>query len=137
MGIYGFVRIAMPMLPDTWRRYALVFIIVGVISVIYGALVAPAQTSFKRMIAYTSINHMGYILLAGGAAGTLSGTDTQARSLAVTGAVTQIVSHGLLTGPCSRSPALRTTESHCSTVSAAARATRNCTPRSGPPARRA
>ncbi len=98
MGTYGFVRIAMPMLPDTWRRYAVVFIIVGVISVIYGALVALAQTSFKRMIAYTSVNHMGYILLAVGAAGALSGTDTQARSLAVTGAVTQMVSHGLLTG---------------------------------------
>jgi NADH-quinone oxidoreductase subunit M len=66
--------------------------------VVYGALVALAQTDFKRMIAYTSVNHMGYIILAVGAAGALAGTDTQARSLAVTGAVTQMVSHGLLTG---------------------------------------
>jgi NADH-quinone oxidoreductase subunit M len=98
MGTYGFVRIAMPMLPDAWRRYALVFVVVGVVSVIYGALVALAQTNLKRMIAYTSVNHMGYILLAVGAAGILGGTDLQARSLAVTGAVTQMVSHGLLTG---------------------------------------
>ncbi len=98
MGTYGFVRIAMPMLPGTWRRYATVFVVVGVVSVIYGALVALAQTNFKRMIAYTSVNHMGYILLAVGAAGILAGTNGQARALAVTGAVTQMVSHGLLTG---------------------------------------
>ncbi|MEU0683454.1 MULTISPECIES: complex I subunit 4 family protein [Streptomyces] len=98
MGTYGFVRIAMPLLPGSWRRYALVFVVVGAVSVVYGALVALAQTDFKRMIAYTSVNHMGYVVLAVGAAGTLAGTDAQARSLAVTGAVTQMVSHGLITG---------------------------------------
>jgi NADH-quinone oxidoreductase subunit M len=98
MGTYGFFRIAMPMLPGDWRRYAAVFVVLGVISVIYGALVALAQASFKRMIAYTSVNHMGYILLAAGAAGILAHGEAQARSLAVTGAVTQMVSHGLLTG---------------------------------------
>lgn len=98
MGTYGFVRIAMPALPDAWRRYALVFVVVGVVSVLYGALVALAQTDFKRMIAYTSVNHMGYVILAAGAAGILAGSDAQARALAVTGAVTQMVSHGLITG---------------------------------------
>jgi NADH-quinone oxidoreductase subunit M len=98
MGTYGFVRIAMPMLPDTWRRYALVFVIVGVVSVLYGALVALAQFDFKRMVAYTSVNHMGYIILAVGAAGLVGGSQAQARQLAVTGAVTQMVSHGLITG---------------------------------------
>lgn len=98
MGTYGFVRIAMPLLPATWRQYALVFVVVGVVSVLYGALVALAQSNFKRMIAYTSVNHMGYIVLAVGAAGLIAGTDAQARALAVTGAVTQMVSHGLLTG---------------------------------------
>ncbi len=97
MGTYGFVRIAMPMLPGAWRSYALVFVIVGVISVLYGALVALAQTSFKRMVAYTSVNHMGYVLLAVGAAGLVAGSDATARSVAVTGAVTQMVSHGLIT----------------------------------------
>ncbi|MGA5443172.1 complex I subunit 4 family protein [Streptomyces griseoincarnatus] len=98
MGAYGFVRIAMPLLPGSWRQYALVIVVVGAVSVVYGALVALAQTDFKRMIAYTSVNHMGYVVLAVGAAGTLAGTDAQARSLAVTGAVTQLVSHGLITG---------------------------------------
>lgn len=98
MGTYGFVRVAMPMLPEAWRRYALVFIVVGVISVLYGALVALAQRDFKRMVAYTSVNHMGYIVLGVGAAGVLAGTDVQARTLATTGAVTQMVSHGLITG---------------------------------------
>lgn len=98
MGTYGFVRIAMPLLPGSWRHYALLFIVVGAVSAVYGALVAMAQTDFKRMIAYTSVNHMGYIILAVGAAGILAGTDAQARSLAVTGAVVQMVSHGLLTG---------------------------------------
>ncbi|WP_199516700.1 complex I subunit 4 family protein [Nucisporomicrobium flavum] len=98
MGTYGFLRIAMPMLPEAWRRYAVVAVVVGVVSVLYGALVALAQTSFKRMIAYTSVNHMGYILLAVGAAGLVAGTDPQARAVALTGAVTQMVSHGLITG---------------------------------------
>jgi NADH-quinone oxidoreductase subunit M len=96
MGTYGFVRIAMPMLPDAWRRYAGLIIVVGVVSVLYGALVALAQQDIKRLIAYTSVNHMGYIILAVGAAG-LAG-DAAARRLAVTGAVTQMVSHGLITG---------------------------------------
>jgi NADH-quinone oxidoreductase subunit M len=97
MGTYGLVRIAMPMLPDAWRRYALVFLIVGLVGVLYGALVALAQDNVKRLVAYTSVNHMGYIVLALGAAG-YAGGDTDAQRLAVTGAVTQMVSHGLVTG---------------------------------------
>ncbi|MGY5883600.1 complex I subunit 4 family protein [Modestobacter lacusdianchii] len=97
MGTYGFVRIAMPVLPDAWQAAAWVVIAVGVVSALYGALVALAQTDVKRMIAYTSINHMGYVVLAVGAAG-LAGSGTAARELAVTGAVTQMVSHGLTTG---------------------------------------
>ncbi|MFC4050863.1 NuoM family protein [Actinomadura syzygii] len=97
MGAYGLVRIAMPMLPDAWRRYALVILIVGLVSVLYGALVALAQDNVKRLVAYSSVNHMGYIVLALGAAGYAAG-GTDARRLAVTGAVTQMVGHGLVTG---------------------------------------
>jgi NADH-quinone oxidoreductase subunit M len=97
MGTYGFVRIAMPMLPGAWRGLAWVVVAVGVVSVIYGALVALAQTDLKRMIAYTSINHMGYVVLAVGAAGLVSSGDDVAREVAVTGSVTQMVSHGLIT----------------------------------------
>jgi NADH-quinone oxidoreductase subunit M len=98
MGTYGFVRIAMPILPDAWRQYAVAAVVVGVVSVLYGALVALAQTDVKRMIAYTSVNHMGYVVLGVGAAGILAGSDEQARQLATTGAVTQMVAHGLITG---------------------------------------
>ncbi|MEV5827479.1 NADH-quinone oxidoreductase subunit M [Spirillospora sp. NPDC052242] len=99
MGAYGLVRIAMPMLPDAWRRYALAVLVVGLVSVLYGALVALAQDDIKRLVAYTSVNHMGYVVLALGAAGYAGGTDGGgARRLAVTGAVTQMVSHGLITG---------------------------------------
>ncbi|MHA7278007.1 complex I subunit 4 family protein [Arthrobacter sp. Hz1] len=97
MGTYGFVRIAMPMLPDAWRDWAWLIIVVGVISVLYGALVALAQTDLKRMIAYTSVNHMGYVVIAVGAAGVAGGSDAAAREVAVTGALTQMVSHGLIT----------------------------------------
>ena len=97
MGAYGFVRIAMPMLPDAWRAWAPVVIAVGIVSVLWGALVAFAQTDLKRMIAYTSVNHMGYVVLAVGAAGVLADGADEARGVAVTGAVTQMVSHGLLT----------------------------------------
>ncbi|WP_018653871.1 complex I subunit 4 family protein [Actinomadura flavalba] len=96
MGTYGFARIAMPLLPDAWRRYAWVIIVLGVVSVLYGALVALAQRNLKRLVAYTSVSHMGYIVLALGVAG-LAG-DAAAHRLAVTGAVTQMVSHGLVTG---------------------------------------
>ena len=101
MGTYGFVRIGMPLLPQAWRAWAWVIVIVGVISVLYGALVALAQTDLKRMIAYTSVNHMGYIVLAVGAAGLSPLSDQGARTLAINGAMFQMVSHGLVTGPCS------------------------------------
>lgn len=97
MGAYGFVRIAMPMLPEVWRAWAWVIVAVGIVSVLYGALVALAQTDLKRMIAYTSVNHMGYIVLALGAAGLLVEGAEQARSVAVTGAMVQMASHGLIT----------------------------------------
>ncbi len=97
LGTYGFVRIAMPVLPEAWQRWAWVVVVVGVVSVLWGALVALAQRDVKRMIAYTSVNHMGYVLLGLGAAG-LVAAPAAGREVAVTGAVVQMVSHGLLTG---------------------------------------
>ncbi|QKW48599.1 complex I subunit 4 family protein [Streptomyces buecherae] len=97
MGTYGFVRIAMPLLPASWRQFAHVIVVVGVVSVVWGALVALAQADLKRMIAYTSVNHMGYILLGLGAAGMVGANSEHARELATTGAVYQMVSHGLIT----------------------------------------
>ncbi|HEX2314049.1 MAG TPA: NADH-quinone oxidoreductase subunit M [Thermomonospora sp.] len=97
MGGYGLVRVAMPMLPQAWRAHAWLIVALGLVSVLYGSLVALAQENVKRLIAYTSVAHMGYIVLALGAAGTVAG-DAAARRIAVTGAVTQMVSHGLITG---------------------------------------
>ncbi|NUP80054.1 MAG: NADH-quinone oxidoreductase subunit M [Nonomuraea sp.] len=96
MGTYGLARIAVPLLPGPWRSYAWLVIVIGLVSVLYGALVALAQENLKRLIAYTSVNHMGYVVLALGAAGPAG--RTEARELAVSGAVTQMVSHGLVTG---------------------------------------
>lgn len=98
LGTYGFVRIAMPILPDAWQRWAMVVVVVGTISVLWGAFVALAQTDVKRMIAYTSVNHMGYVLLGLGAAGLVGQADEEARTIATVGALYQMVSHGLLTG---------------------------------------
>ncbi|QWC84684.1 NADH-quinone oxidoreductase subunit M [Nocardioidaceae bacterium] len=102
-GTYGFVRIAMPMFPEAWRAWAPVLLVVAIVSVLWGALVALAQTDLKRMVAYTSVNHMGYVLLGLAAAGFLGGAldgeaAEEARAVAVTGAVVLMVSHGLLTG---------------------------------------
>jgi len=84
--------------PGAWQAWAWIIIALGIISAVYGAFVALAQTNFKRMIAYTSVNHMGYILVALGAAGLVTADTVEARSIAVSGAVTQMVSHGLITG---------------------------------------
>ncbi|NHA67660.1 complex I subunit 4 family protein [Phycicoccus flavus] len=97
LGTYGFVRLGMTLLPDAWRSWAWVVLVVGVVSVLWGVLVALAQRDLKRMIAYTSVNHMGYVVLAVGAVGVVGGSTAQARSVAVSGAVTQMVSHGLVT----------------------------------------
>ena len=98
LGTYGFLRIAMPMLPDAWRSWSWVIVVVGIASVQWGALVALAQTDVKRMIAFSSVNHMGYVVLAVGAAGVLAEDDDTARTLALTGATVQMISHGLITG---------------------------------------
>jgi len=99
LGTYGLVRIAMPLLPQAWSALSWLVLAIGGISVLWGALVALGQRDVKRMIAYTSVNHMGYVVLAVGAAG-LAGqgaSSVAARQLAITGAVTQMVSHGLIT----------------------------------------
>src|SRR5690625_7932739 len=64
MGTYGFVRIAMPILPEAWQAWAWVIIVIGTVSVLYGRVVALAQTNPKRVIDNTSANHMGYLVLA-------------------------------------------------------------------------
>jgi NADH-quinone oxidoreductase subunit M len=98
MGTYGFVRILMSMMPDTWAQFALPIGILATVAIVYGALVALAQTNLKRLIAYTSINHMGYVVLGLAAAGTVVTGQEAARAVALTGATVEMVAHGLITG---------------------------------------
>jgi len=96
MGAYGLLRILLPTLPDAAARWGWGLVILGVVSLVYGALAALAQRDLKRLVAYTSINHMGYVMIGAGI-WALAG-DPAVRQLALGGAAYQIVSHGLLTG---------------------------------------
>jgi NADH-quinone oxidoreductase subunit M len=96
LGTYGFVRFALQMTPDAFRAAAPWVAGLAIVSALYGAFVALAQTDLKRMVAYTSVNHMGYVVLATAAAATAF--DARSRELAVDGAVLQMVSHGVVTG---------------------------------------
>lgn len=98
MGTYGFVRIAMSMQPETFARFALPIGVVAVVSILYGSLVAMAQTNLKRLIAYTSVTHMGYVMLGLAAAGASVTGQEKAQALALTGATLEMVAHGLITG---------------------------------------
>ena len=98
MGTYGFVRIVLAMMPETFQRFALPLAVVAVVSIVYGALVALAQPHLKRQIAYTSVNHMGYTMLGVAAAGAVLTGHAEARALALTGAIVEMVAHGLITG---------------------------------------
>ena len=97
MGTYGLVRVNLQMLPDAFAEYALPIALLGVVSAIYGALVALAQTDLKRLVAYSSVNHMGYVVV-GVAAAAAAGVSADARELAIDGAVLQMVAHGLVAG---------------------------------------
>jgi NADH-quinone oxidoreductase subunit M len=99
MGTYGFIRILLSMMPETYQRFALPLAIVAVVSIVYGALVSLAQTNLKRLVAYTSVNHMGYVILgiSAAAAAGVDG-DGEAASLALSGATLEMVAHGLITG---------------------------------------
>jgi NADH-quinone oxidoreductase subunit M len=96
MGTYGLVRVNLQMLPDAFAEYALPVALLGLVSVIYGALVALAQSDLKRLVAYTSVNHMGYVVI-GVAAAAATGISARARELAIDGAVLQMVAHGFVT----------------------------------------
>jgi NADH-quinone oxidoreductase subunit M len=96
LGTYGLVRFALQMTPDAFRQLAPLVVAFGVFSALYGAFVALGQTDLKRLVAYTSVNHMGYVVL--GVAVAAAATDAGTRSLALDGAVLQMVSHGVVTG---------------------------------------
>ena len=88
MGGYGFFRIAYPICPDAAMSFGWAMALLGTVNIVYGAFVAMAQTDFKRLVAYSSVSHMGFVLL-GLASLTPEGLN---------GALFQMVSHGLVTG---------------------------------------
>ena len=88
MGIYGFLRFSLPMLPDATRRFAPLVLVLCVIGVIYGAAVALVQKDWKKLVAYSSISHLGFCMLG------VFALNYQG----LTGGVLQMVNHGLSTG---------------------------------------
>jgi NADH-quinone oxidoreductase subunit M len=96
LGTYGLIRFAFQMTPDPFREAAPWVAALASFSALYGAFVALAQTDLKRLVAYTSVNHMGYVVLAIAAAAAT--TEPRVRALAIDAAVLQMVSHGVVTG---------------------------------------
>jgi len=92
MGGYGFIRISLGLFPQASLQYAWAFLFVGVVTMFYGAIVAMLAKDIKRMIALTSINHMGFVLL--GAYSTISTGSV----LGVEGAIFQMFNHALAIG---------------------------------------
>ncbi len=88
MGTYGFLRLVLPLFPAASIRYAPVLIVLSVIGIVYGALVAWVQPDMKKLVAYSSVSHLGFCVL-----GIFAMNQT-----AIEGSILQMVSHGLSTG---------------------------------------
>jgi NADH-quinone oxidoreductase subunit M len=87
-GAYGLLRFAVPLFPAASATFAPVAMTLGVIGILYGAMLAFAQDDMKRLVAYTSISHLGFVVL-----GIYAGN-----ALALQGAIVQMLAHGLSTG---------------------------------------
>jgi len=88
LGAYGLMRIGLDLFPHGWSQWSLVVCIIGVINIVYGALCAMSQTDLKYVIGYSSVSHMGYVLLGIGIGNKYS----------LTGAGFQMFAHGVMTG---------------------------------------
>jgi NADH-quinone oxidoreductase subunit M len=88
MGTYGFMKLGFPLFPDATRAFLPALMILSVVSIIYGACLALVQTDIKKIIAYSSISHLGYVMLG------LVSLDL----IGIQGAIIQMVSHGLVAG---------------------------------------
>ncbi len=110
LGAYGFLRIILPTFPTTSQYWSMWIVALGAIAIVYGAFVCVAQTDLKRLIAYSSVSHMGYVMLGIGAAahtlgrnpdGTLMLDDPavfNSAAMAINGATLQMFMHGIITG---------------------------------------
>lgn len=88
MGTYGFLRWVIPLFPDAAEYWAWVFLVLGVMGIIYGALVAMVQPDIKKLVAYSSVSHMGYIIVG----------LFVFNEYGITGGLYQMLNHGVSTG---------------------------------------
>jgi NADH-quinone oxidoreductase subunit M len=88
LGGYGFIRFAVPLFPDAAQTFAPLIIVLSLIAIIYGAIVALVQPDLKKLVAYSSVSHMGFVTL-----GIFVFTEQ-----GLQGAILQMVNHGLITG---------------------------------------
>ena len=88
LGAYGFIRFALPLYPDAAQTFAGVIIVLSLIAIIYGAIVALVQPDLKRLVAYSSVSHMGFVTL-----GIFVFTEQ-----GMQGAILQMINHGIITG---------------------------------------
>ena len=88
LGTYGILRFCLPLFPDAAHRAAPIIGALAIIGIVYGALVATVQTDLKRLVAYTSVSHLGFVVLGIFAFNTIS----------VQGAIYQMLNHGISTG---------------------------------------
>src|SRR5881396_137116 len=88
MGAYGFLRFTLPMLPDATETFTPIMVALSLIAILYGAYMALAQADLKKLIAYSSVSHMGFVTLG------IFALNAQG----IEGAVLQMVNHGITTG---------------------------------------
>ncbi len=88
MGGYGFIRFAFPLFPQAVTQYQIPFLVLGCIAIVYGAWVAMVQPDIKKLVAYSSVSHMGYVII-----GLFS-----LNALGAMGSVYQMLNHGISTG---------------------------------------
>jgi len=106
LGAYGLIRVALPLFPEQFHYYVMevpIIPVMAVVSIVYGALVCMAQWDLKRLIAYSSVAHMGYVTLGIAAAaagyGALDGEQAlSAAASGINGAAMQMFAHGIITG---------------------------------------
>ena len=93
LGAYGFLRLVLPLYPEQAHDYAGALALLATLAIIFGAFAAYGQRDFKRLVAYSSVNHMGFVVLGIAAAAFAAGTENA--TIALNGAVLQMFNHGI------------------------------------------